>query len=121
MDIGGKMRESKFKYVIKRKNGWAFSETFTIEQIEKGEALLFLKINNVDKNEIHKYQYIGRKCKHDIEIYENALMQTDTSVKVVVYNESLSRFGLRSLKGGGTIDISDNDYVVGTVRDMPKA
>ncbi len=66
-------------------------------------------------------QYIVRKDKNSKEIWVNDLMQTDTDIKVVVYNESLSRFGLRSLKGGATIDISDNDYVVGTIHDMPKA
>ncbi len=122
MDIGGKMRESKFKYVIKRKNGWTFSETFTLKQIEKGEALLFLKINNVGENEIHKYQYTGRKDKHRKEIFEG---DKDDEHGVVVYDNEYLGFFCRpnypNKEGDKPLYDCPLFEIIGTIHDMPKA
>ncbi len=84
------MREIKFRYVIKRSNGHVFSETFTMKQIENGEALLFIKINNAREKDVFKDQYAGLKDKNGVEIYAG---DKDDEYGVVVFdNEYLGFF-----------------------------
>ena len=70
------MKELKFRYTCKRDNGHTFSETFTIEQIEQGDAKRWIDGNFVGMFNLKRDQYTGRKLKSGEEVYDGDLIQS---------------------------------------------
>ena len=68
------MREIKFKYIVRRKNGHIFSEIFTLKQIENGEALKFLELNHAREKDVFKCQYIEMEDKYSVEAYDGDII-----------------------------------------------
>ena len=90
------MREIKFKYIVKRKNGHVFSEIFTLKQIENGEALKFIDLNHVREKDVFKCQYTGLNDKNGKEIYKG---DKDKDGRVVVWVDYLCAFELEKPNG----------------------
>lgn len=72
-----KEREIKFRYTCKRDNGHVFSQIFTLEQIESGDAKRWTNENLVGLFHLKKDQYIGQHDKNDKEIYEGDIAMVE--------------------------------------------
>lgn len=62
----------------------------------------------------------GKKDCKGQEYFVGDIVQTDTSIQFVDYNESLICYGLRSFKGGATISISSSFKIIGNIYENPE-
>lgn len=100
------MREEiKFKYVCVRHNGYVFSETFTIQQIEQGQAQRWLVNNIISDKELHRLRFTGLKDKSGKEIYEDDIVDWKGVIAVVNYHDQSCAFQMnwKKEKEGKTI------------------
>lgn len=63
---------------------------------------------------------IGLRDSHGKEFYVDDLVQTDTDIKIVNYNPTLACYGVRSLKGGGTMSIDSSWEIIGNIYENPQ-
>ena len=121
------MREIKFRYTCKRDNGHTFSEVFSLEQIEAGDAKKWIEANFVGMFHLTKSEYTGTKDKNDKEIYEGDVVDIEThqdrEVLYYVAYDGCCWF----LKGNPTFDedyltnfMPDELQVIGNIYENPK-
>lgn len=101
------MREIKFRYTVKRDNGYVFSGIFTLEEIERGAVFAWANANLVDIEQVTKEQFTGLRDKNGREIYEGDIVQTFMFGKKVV---GIIKY---SGKWGSFYFGTKNDYGVG--------
>lgn len=65
------MEQIKIKYIIKRHNGHVCEKIFTLKEIESGDVLDWISINNAREEDIIKRQYTGINDELGVEIYED--------------------------------------------------
>lgn len=109
------MEVIKFKYLVERKNGFCFKEIFTLEQIEFGDVIRWIKNNNINIEDIKRYQYINFKDIHNAELYENDLVLIYINDEligkaVIEYDSEVSCFAI--VFNDGTRNI------IGMIKDM---
>jgi hypothetical protein len=77
----------KFRYTCVRKNGYVFSEIFTIDDIEKGSVEKWIKMNSVDPICIKRSQFTGIIDKvNNKEIYAGDKIQSGQYTGIVVFD-----------------------------------
>jgi hypothetical protein len=64
----------KIRYTCQRENGFTFSEIFTIEQLEVGEAETWFAFNFVDRTNVHRDLFTSYKDEEKTDIYENDIV-----------------------------------------------
>jgi len=57
------MQEIKIRYTVKRKNGFVFSEIFTLKQIEEGKVSEWIKVNYIVTDDLRKDLFTGKQDK----------------------------------------------------------
>jgi hypothetical protein len=105
------MEVIKFKYLA----GFCSEQIFTLEQIEFGDVIRWIKNNNINIEDIKRYQYINFKDTYDAELYENDLILVYMNNKlvgeaVIKYDNEISCFAM--VFNDGTKNI------IGMVKDM---
>lgn len=71
-------KENKFRYTVIRPNGFTFTETFSLSEIENGDVKTWLKVNIVGLNSvIHRDQFIGLTDSEGVNIYEGDILIHD--------------------------------------------
>ena len=94
------MEDIKFRYSVKRENGFYFEKIYTLKQIENGDVKQWIKANCIyNEDVINKDHYIGinDNSKEKEELYENDIVEvyieydfvTDilSVIGVIEYNE----------------------------------
>jgi uncharacterized phage protein (TIGR01671 family) len=126
------MKENKFRYTCKRDNGHVFSQIFTLEQIEAGDAKRWIDANFVGMFHLKKDQFTGLHDKNGKEIYEGDVVRYNHSVaqynfplvciaQVVYWNEHC-KF---RLEGNNSTDLHEDIFwseieVIGNIWENPE-
>lgn len=58
---------------------------------------------------------IGKPDINGKEYFRGDIVQTDTDIQYIDYNKSLSCYGIRSFKGGGTMSIDSSWEIIGNI------
>lgn len=81
-----KMMKIRFRYTVKRENGFIFSEIFTLEQIENGAVKIWIKLNFInEKDIIAKDLFTTRQTEDAKDIYAGDIIKSNLFECGIVY------------------------------------
>jgi len=115
------MRNIKFRYIVKKPNGYVITKTFPLRNIERGGVAYWFECNQIgDKCEIYRSQYTGLKDKTGKEIFEGDIVKAhnfyfdgnfdaDHNFIGTIKYSNWSSFGIKK-KDGGFIDIYETSH-----------
>jgi hypothetical protein len=104
-----------------------------IKSGDKGnDWIIFTSDKHTFKDEIHPFEnpYFQQQLKitesigfHDcngVEYFLGDIVQTDTIIQIIDYNESLCCYGVRQLQGGATMCIDKAWEIIGNIFENPE-
>ena len=100
------MREIKIKYLVIRKNGRIFSQTFTLKEIENGTTERWLNYNSVSDEELHRLLFTGLHDKKGKEIFEGYILGNINKHEVKWHDDGFIVKTISKDKHGSTCPLS---------------
>jgi len=82
-------RKIKFKYMVKRENGYCFSQIFTIQEIENGTANIWLKMNQVSEDELRRFidtTILDKNSKDLLDWWEGDILKHKDTIYIIVWH-----------------------------------
>ncbi len=114
------MRGIKFRYTCDRGNGHIFSEDFTLNEIERGEASHWIAKNLVAEGQLHRRQYIEQKDKNRVEIYEGDIVKRLNINLTVYWHEFTACWRMTGRTGVTKGDMALMCEVIGNIYENPE-
>lgn len=86
------MDEIKFRYSVIRENGHYFEEIFTLDQIEKGEIQIWIKVNFINPSDIKRDIFLNKYDVNNQELYTSDIVEWDQGKGFIFYDSDYTEF-----------------------------